>query len=146
MRLLSNSVIYHDGRHNAFTSMVRWNDKYWVAFRNWTWKKFVSKRLTLQERTKQSVDRRSMDKLPLSHFEIKHTGNLHGTLSINHAADLSRFLVFMMIFCFSRRLTDTPFARPGDLPRGLGKEGGGSICRIIRPKSRCTREGEASVV
>ena len=34
MQLLSNEVIYHDGKHNAFTSMVRWNDKYWVAFRN----------------------------------------------------------------------------------------------------------------
>lgn len=36
MRLLSNRVIYHDGRHNAFTTMVRWKDKYWVAFRNAT--------------------------------------------------------------------------------------------------------------
>ena len=34
MQLLSNKVIYHDGRHNAFTSMVRWKDKYWVAFRH----------------------------------------------------------------------------------------------------------------
>ena len=36
MQLLSNKVIYHDGRHNAFTSMVRWKDKYWVVFRNGT--------------------------------------------------------------------------------------------------------------
>lgn len=34
MQLLSNDVIYRDGRHNAFTSMVRWKGKYWVAFRN----------------------------------------------------------------------------------------------------------------
>ena len=33
MQLLSNDVIYHDGRHNAFTSMVHWRGKYWVAFR-----------------------------------------------------------------------------------------------------------------
>ncbi len=36
MKILSNKVIYHDGRHNAFTSMVRWRDKYWLAFRNGT--------------------------------------------------------------------------------------------------------------
>ena len=34
MQLLSNKVIYHDGKHNAFTSTVRWKGKYWVAFRN----------------------------------------------------------------------------------------------------------------
>ena len=34
MQLLSNKVIYHNGQHNAFTSMVRWKDKYWVAFRH----------------------------------------------------------------------------------------------------------------
>lgn len=34
MRVLSNNVIYHDGRHNAFTSMVRWRNRYWLAFRN----------------------------------------------------------------------------------------------------------------
>ena len=30
----SNKVIYSDGRHNAFTSMVMWRDRYWVTFRN----------------------------------------------------------------------------------------------------------------
>ncbi len=34
MRVESNEVIYSDGRHNAFTSMVRWRDKFYVAFRN----------------------------------------------------------------------------------------------------------------
>ena len=32
--LESNQVIYDDGRHNAFTSFVRWKGRYWVAFRN----------------------------------------------------------------------------------------------------------------
>lgn len=32
----SNKVIYSDGRHNAFTSMVKWRDRYWVTFRNGT--------------------------------------------------------------------------------------------------------------
>ncbi len=34
MQLLSNNVIYRDGKHNAFTSMVRWQGKYWLALRN----------------------------------------------------------------------------------------------------------------
>lgn len=34
VRLESNQVIYDDGRHNAFTSFVRWKGRYWVAFRN----------------------------------------------------------------------------------------------------------------
>jgi hypothetical protein len=36
MRLISNKIIYDDGRHNAFTSMVKWRDRYWVTFRNGT--------------------------------------------------------------------------------------------------------------
>jgi hypothetical protein len=36
MKILSNKVIYHDGRHNAFTSLVNWEGKYWLAFRNGT--------------------------------------------------------------------------------------------------------------
>lgn len=34
MNLLSNNVIYSDGRHNAFTSMARWRGRDWIAFRN----------------------------------------------------------------------------------------------------------------
>ena len=30
----STDTIYRDGRHNAFTSMVRWRDRYYVAFRS----------------------------------------------------------------------------------------------------------------
>lgn len=36
MKLEDNRVIYNDGRHNAFTSLVRWRDRYWLAFRNAT--------------------------------------------------------------------------------------------------------------
>jgi hypothetical protein len=36
MRLDDNRVIYSDDRHNAFTSLVRWHDRYWLAFRNAT--------------------------------------------------------------------------------------------------------------
>jgi hypothetical protein len=36
MKLISNQIIYEDGRHNAFTSMVKWRDRYWVTFRNGT--------------------------------------------------------------------------------------------------------------
>ena len=36
MKILSNKVIYHDGRHNAFTSMLHWKGKYWLTFRNAT--------------------------------------------------------------------------------------------------------------
>ena len=32
MQLLSNKVIYHNGQHNAFTSMVCWKDKYLGGF------------------------------------------------------------------------------------------------------------------
>ena len=32
--LESVDTIYHDGRHNAFTSIVWWRGKYWVCFRN----------------------------------------------------------------------------------------------------------------
>jgi hypothetical protein len=34
MQLDSVHTIYHDGRHNAFTDLVRWKGKYWVCFRN----------------------------------------------------------------------------------------------------------------
>ena len=30
----NTETIYSDGRHNAFTSMVRWRDRYYVAFRS----------------------------------------------------------------------------------------------------------------
>jgi hypothetical protein len=36
MRLESNEVVYSDGRHNAFTSLVKWKDRYWLSFRNAT--------------------------------------------------------------------------------------------------------------
>jgi hypothetical protein len=36
MKLISNEVIYADGNHNSFTSMVPWNGRYWLAFRNGT--------------------------------------------------------------------------------------------------------------
>jgi len=34
MQLESVDAIYHDGRHNAFTDLVQWKDRYWVCFRN----------------------------------------------------------------------------------------------------------------
>ena len=34
MQLLYKPFIYQDGKHNAFTSMVYWKGKDWVAFRN----------------------------------------------------------------------------------------------------------------
>ena len=36
MEILSDKIIYHDGRHNAFTSLVPWKGKYWLSFRNGT--------------------------------------------------------------------------------------------------------------
>ncbi len=36
MKILSDKVIYHDGQHNAFTSLVPWKGKYWLTFRNGT--------------------------------------------------------------------------------------------------------------
>ncbi len=34
MKILSNEIIYSDGRHNAFTSMAHWRNKFYVVFRN----------------------------------------------------------------------------------------------------------------
>lgn len=34
MNLEGVHTIYHDGRHNAFTGIVRWKDRCWVCFRN----------------------------------------------------------------------------------------------------------------
>jgi hypothetical protein len=34
VKLESVDTIYHDGGHNAFTSIKRWKGKYWVCFRN----------------------------------------------------------------------------------------------------------------
>jgi len=34
MKLEEDRVIFSDGRHNAFTSLVRWRDRFWLAFRN----------------------------------------------------------------------------------------------------------------
>jgi hypothetical protein len=31
---ISVTKVYGDGRHNAFTALVRWKDQYWLAFRN----------------------------------------------------------------------------------------------------------------
>ena len=34
MEILSNKTLFHDGRHNAFTSLVHWKGRYWLTFRN----------------------------------------------------------------------------------------------------------------
>ena len=34
MTIKSTETIHSDARHNAFTSMVRWRDRYYVAFRS----------------------------------------------------------------------------------------------------------------
>ncbi|MBI4026760.1 MAG: exo-alpha-sialidase [Verrucomicrobia bacterium] len=34
VKLQSVDIIYHDGKHNAFTGIVRWKGQYWVCFRN----------------------------------------------------------------------------------------------------------------
>lgn len=36
MKVLSDKIVYEDGRHNAFTSHVKWKGKYWLTFRNGT--------------------------------------------------------------------------------------------------------------
>ena len=65
---------------------------------------------------------------------------------VTYAADLTRFLPFRMTFCRSLGVGLSPLARPGDLPRRLGNAGFGSMVPIIRKKSRCTMDGEASLV
>ena len=47
MRVEGNRIIYHDGTHNAFTSMVKWRNRYWVAFRNGAHHRSTNGRLLL---------------------------------------------------------------------------------------------------
>jgi hypothetical protein len=32
---ISVRTLIADGRHNAFTSLTRWHDQFWLSFRSW---------------------------------------------------------------------------------------------------------------
>ena len=47
MKVSSIKVIHDDGRHNAFTTMVRWRNKYWLVFRKATHHRSVDGRIMI---------------------------------------------------------------------------------------------------